>query len=201
MKRLDFTLPDFTRIIWVNGRARKTWQPILKRITNAWLEIEWLSIVEGIRPCSLTAVTPEQLIQKGGQWAEHGLNNLPLAIQGISNYSYSNTSTEVEPGKPFAFRIVVGKPHHVIEFKRAWDTDDDKSIAKLLGYPDCCMDFYRESWVKHGLIDTTWPMANGKFDTLRGADPSRSQRTSRGEYSLAMDGSQGSASSALQFQM
>jgi len=171
MKRLNFTLPDFTRIIWINDGAQKIWQPILEQITKAWLEIEWLSVVEGIRSCSLTAVTPEELIQKGGQWAEHGLNNLPLAIQGISNYTYSATSTAVEPGKPFAFRIVVGKPHHVIEFKRAWDAGDDKSIAKLLGYPDCCMDFYRESWVKHGLIDTTWPMATEDM-TLSGEQTS-----------------------------
>lgn len=171
MKRLDFTLPDFTRIIWANDGARKTWQPILERITRVWLEIEWLSVIEGVRSCSLTSVTPEQLVEKGGQWAEHGLNNLPLAIQGISNYSYSSTPTAVEPGNPFAFRIVVGKPHHVIEFKRAWDAGDDKSIGKLLGYPDCCMDFYREGWVQHGLVDTTWPMATEDL-TLSGAHTS-----------------------------
>lgn len=159
MKKLDITLPDFTRIIWVSDAARNTWQPIIERITKAWLEIEWLSVVEGVRSCSLIAVTPEQFVQQGGKWAEYGLNNIPLAIQGVSNYTYSATVPPVKPGTPFVFRVVVGKPHHVMEFKRAWDDGDDKNIAKLLGYPDCCMDFYRESWVKSNIIDTTWPMA------------------------------------------
>jgi Methyltransferase domain len=177
MRRLDFTLPDFTRIMWVSDRARKTWQPILDLIIKAWLEIEWLSVVEGVRACCLIAVTPEQFVHKGGQWAEHGLNNLPLAVQGSSNYTYSATSTPVKPGKPIIFRIVVGKPHHVIEFKRAWDAGDDMSIGRLLGYPDCCMDFYRENWIQHGLVDTTWPMAtkdltlSGEQTAVEGSGP------------------------------
>ena len=32
-------------------------------------------------------------------------------------------------------------------------------IGELLGYPACCRDFFRDVWVEHGMIDTTWPQA------------------------------------------
>jgi len=165
MKTLEIKLPDFTRILWASNKARKVWQPVVDAINKAWLEIEWLSVVDGVRSCSLSAVTPQQFVQKGGEWAGHGLNNLPLAMQGASNYTYSADSVPLRSGEPFVFRIVVGKPDHVIEFKRAWDAGDDKTIGRLLGYPDCCMDFYRKNWVLHGLVDTTWPMAKNGLES------------------------------------
>ena len=32
-------------------------------------------------------------------------------------------------------------------------------MGDLLGYPSCCLRFFRDTWVDRGMVDTTWPMA------------------------------------------
>src|SRR5260370_38409266 len=82
IERLDFVLPDFTRLSWVSDPAREVWEPRLSRITKAWFEIEWLAILAGVRRCGGTVTSPEDLITKGGEWMKRGLRALPLQVQG-----------------------------------------------------------------------------------------------------------------------
>ena len=174
--RLQFQLPDFTRISWVNDRACEVWQPRLRQITGAWLEIEWRSIAAGVRRCALTVLSPESFVERAGIYAEAGLNAMPLEIQGLTNFSYASTSTAVQPGQLFGFRVAVGKPEDVAAFKKAFDAADNIKIGQLLGFPDCCQSFFESVWVEQGMVDTTWPMAVGS----EGAEP--------GERSLTVSG-------------
>ena len=65
LDRLDFVLPDFTRLAWVSDHAQETWQPRVARITAAWLDIEWRAVLAGVRRCALTMCTPEEFLDKG----------------------------------------------------------------------------------------------------------------------------------------
>jgi hypothetical protein len=160
IERLDFVLPDFTRVSWVSDAARETWAPRLRRITKAWFEIEWLAVVSGVRRCGVTVASPEELITMSGEWVRHGLSALPLEIQAVAG-SYSNTGQKAAPGEPFVFRIVVGRPPDLAAFKIAWDAQDNREIGRFLGFPPCCLDFFESVWVDQGLVDTTWQMATG----------------------------------------
>lgn len=159
MERLDFVLPDFTRLSWASGRARETWEPRLRRIGRAWFDLEWLSVAAGLRACGLKFASPEEFVAQAGEWAKHGLSGLPLKIQGLAPGPYSSTAAPAELGKPFVFRLVIAAPPDIIAFKTAWDDGDDERIGQLLGYPACCYRFYRRVWVDENLLDTTWPMA------------------------------------------
>ncbi len=159
LERLDFTLDDFTRLSWASDRAREAWHPRMARIGAAWSEIEWRSVKDGVRRCALSVVSPEALIEQGGVWAKHGLGTLPLEMLGVNGYTYSSTSVAPTAGQPFGFRVVVGTPADVGEFKAAFDDADDVAMGKLLGFPACCQQFFREVWVDDGMVDTTWPMA------------------------------------------
>src|SRR5579883_2302019 len=159
MDRLGFELPEFTRTMWVSDRAREVWDQRLSRIRDAGMAIEWLAVAAGVRKCCVTFATPEDFVLKGAEWAKLGLNSLPLALQGVQNYSYSGRSSAFEPGKPFVFRFVLGAPQDVAGFHEAYKASDEKRIAAFLGYPPCCYEFYRRVWVEEGLCDTTWPMA------------------------------------------
>jgi hypothetical protein len=169
IERLDFVLPDFTRLSWVSDPAREAWEPRLRSITKAWLEIEWLAILADVRRCGVTMVTPEELVARSGEWLTRGLSALPLEIQGLSgSHSYASTGRQALLGEPFVFRIVLGRPADLAEFKRVWDAGDNRGIGRLLGYPSCCLDFFHAVWVDRGLIDTTWPMALGTAGSKNG---------------------------------
>lgn len=157
--QLDFQLPEFVRMAWVSSVARERWLPRFQHIMAAWARIEWLSVLAGVRSCALTMVTSEEFVSRGAEWAGHGLNVLPVAMEGATNLSYRASSAPLEPGQPFLFRMVLGTPENVMRFKTAWDAGDHEAMGALLGYPACCTAFFHDVWVAQRLVDTTWPMA------------------------------------------
>ena len=159
LERLDFALPDFTRVAWVSDEAHDVWQPRFERLTTAWFEIEWRAVLAGVRSCAVTMATPEELLTQAPRWAAEGLNALPVEMVGLSGQPYSATSTPYEPGEPFLYRLVIGRPVDVAAFTRAWDAANEEAIGDLLGYPACCREFFRRVWVDDAMVDTTWPMA------------------------------------------
>ena len=67
--RLSYVLPDFTRVSWVSDAARGVWEPRIQRIGQAWSEIEWRSVIAGIRRCALTSVSADRLVARSTEWA------------------------------------------------------------------------------------------------------------------------------------
>ena len=159
LERLDFTLPDFTRLAWVTDAAERVWRPRLERIATAWAETEWRAVLAGVRACAVTMASPEEFLTMGAAWAAAGLNALPVEMMGVSGQPYSATGVPAEAGQPFVFRFVVGRPAEVAAFKAAWDAGDQEAIGDFLGYPRCCREFFRRVWVDEAMVDTTWPMA------------------------------------------
>ena len=163
--RLAHVLPDFTRISWVNDRARSVWEPRIAQIGSAWAAIEWRSVEAGIRRCALTSVPSEQLVPRSMEWAARGLSMMPVAMSGTSP-GYASTSIAPRVGEPFEYRVAIGALAHVAELKHAIDAGDDGTMGRLLGFPDCCIAFFRKTWVEEGCVDTTWAMAadSGRVD-------------------------------------
>ena len=151
VERLAFELPEFTRLSWVSDAAREAWEPRLQRITRAWLELEWRSVVAGLRGCGVTMVSAVDLVDKAGDWTRHGLSGVPLETCGESPGL----------GEPLVYRVVVGAADSGRAFREAWDAGDDREMGRLLGYPACCVEFSRRVSEDEGLTDTTWPMALG----------------------------------------
>lgn len=156
--RLSFRLPDFTRVAWVGDHAREVWEPRMRRIMEAWFEVEWRTVASGHRRCAVIPASPEHLPRLSSRWLEHDLAALPLDLQGIGT-TYAGTSVGTILGRPYVLRTAVGRGADLRAFKHAWDQSDHGAIADLLGYPTCCYEFFRRVWVEDGLVDTTWPMA------------------------------------------
>lgn len=163
--RLAFTLPDFTRHSWVGDKARSTWQPRLERIRRAWTDIEWLSIVDEVRPCALVGLQPEVLSTTIPRWTAHRLSakGLPLSLPAS------------HPGVVFA---VVGSRANVACAHDAWMARADEVLGRLLGYPACCRAFFQRVWIEQQATDTTWAMATNtatstnRVVTLESGEPS-----------------------------
>lgn len=159
MKRLSFELPEFIRISWVSDTDREVWEPRIDRIIKAWREVEWLSVAEGIRQCATISVSPEYLVSVGEKAVKKGLFVLPLGYQGVQNYSYSNENLGKTPTEQFLLNVVIGKSQDVLKFKSVSETASDyELIGKLVGYPPCCQEFFRQV-LEEGNADATWSMA------------------------------------------
>ncbi|HMF97237.1 MAG TPA: class I SAM-dependent methyltransferase [Vicinamibacterales bacterium] len=158
LDRLPHVLPDFTRVSWVSDRARGVWEPRIARVGAAWSQIEWQSVVSGIRRCTLISVMSEQLVPRTAEWAGHGLSAMPVAMSGTSP-GYASTSIAPRVGEPFEYRVAIGALTDVAALKEAMDAGDDSTMGALLGFPECCIEFFRKTWVEESCVDTTWAMA------------------------------------------
>ncbi|MBI4854396.1 MAG: hypothetical protein HY819_21570 [Acidobacteria bacterium] len=159
MERLNFRLPDFTRHMWASENARISWEPLINKAIKAQQEIEWLSVAYEIRACALQLITPEGLVDFTDRVSKFGLLAMPIQTIGCSKSPYQSLPVKIQPGQAFNYLCAIGKPEKVQAFKEAWDKKDDNLIGKLHGFPDCCIKFFIDSWIKQGLIDTTWSMA------------------------------------------
>lgn len=168
-QRLPFVLADWTRLIWVSEVAKAVWQQRIHNINEAWSRIERWAVVEGARHSCLTFFEPHYL-PEATHWAtSHGLVLLPMARVGIAD-QYSATPKAVEDGSRWQYRAVLTRHEFAQEWLAAWrDTGEggrykgtnNRAIGGLLGYPECCIDFFEREWVEQSSVDTTWAMAQG----------------------------------------
>ncbi len=155
MNRLNFSLPEFTRIVWASDKAKKLWQPRIDAINTAWFRIERASVIGKMRLGGLQNVAPENLIdfQKFCQDADIGYS---ILSQEGSSGTYSNAAHPVRPGRPWVFRVYFGFSPK--EFYEYWQASDEKMIGHFLGYPSCCTEFFSHYWKDEGWRDLTYPM-------------------------------------------
>lgn len=163
MNRLNFVLPDFTRVTWSSQPARDLWAPRVSRIAQAWEQVEQHAVAAGVKRSCLQNVPPAQLPQATADAAKLGLIALPLA-QVAAGGLYSATSRPAQDGQPWVYRVTYTTAAHAAQWQEAWARSDDTLIGWLLGYPACCQAFFRRWWVQERMVDLTWPAALGGED-------------------------------------
>jgi hypothetical protein len=150
-------LADFIRYVWVSERAREIWEPRIAAAIEAWLEIELLSVLAGVRPCSLRLVDVADLMAISQRAASFGLSVLPVQPASGGKYIYRTVAAPAEEAKVTQFFCAIGKIDVVREMQEAWSARLDARVGEFLGYPPCCVNFFTRIWAK--ATDTTWHMA------------------------------------------
>jgi hypothetical protein len=147
-------LPDFTRYQWASITEKEWFEPLISSASNAFLELERLSVVEGIRKAAWQFVNYDEMIPLC-EWAhKHDLLVLPIHNASVgSSYSSSGGQT----GSYNAYRVVITRPEH---YKEVLPFEGDHHIGDMLGFPACCREAFRNTWAKDS-VDTTWEQMHG----------------------------------------
>ncbi len=147
-------LDDFCRRQWVSEASRDLWEPRISRIGAQFNAAEIASVEVGMRTAALQNISPEMLPELAKRAAEKQLIAIPLGTQGRSD-GYSASPLTVTPGQPWDYRVVITRIQNARDFLSAWKCSDDDRIGYLLGYPDCCTQYFSETWGE-GCVDPTW---------------------------------------------
>ena len=129
---------------WVAGHREK-WAPILQAAQAAWSELELVSVSERLRDSALVHLEPEEIPSAAADTARAGL---ALSI--------------LERGPDGTFRAAVHVPGLAGEWHRAWAACDHQAIGRMLGFPDCCREFFARAWA--GTSDRDITPAMGSVD-------------------------------------
>ena len=151
VSRLDFVLPKFLRVAWVDDRTREVWEPRFAQIAHRWREIEWRTIVDGVRQCALIWLSHDELVALAPVLGQHGIRAVPLTS--------SLRASAAKHRDALVYRVAIGRRRELSHFRKAWIRGDDDVIGQCLGYPKCCRAFFRRVVVKAGWLDPTWPRA------------------------------------------
>lgn len=157
VRRLDFSVEEFVRIIWVSNEARFVWEPRISSVSRMYQELEITSVHAGIKRASLQTCSPANYIDIAFKASQVGLVALPVDIVNIES-TYSNASKLVDDRKPKGFRVIIGRDEVTRNFLLAWKERDDVAIGEILGYPLCCRQFFQKYWVNENFRDLTYPM-------------------------------------------
>lgn len=156
---LGFNLPDFNRQSWVSELACDRWKERILTFARSSAETGWHSVALGIRPCSLCWLSADELLVWYTRSRKCGLRILPLTMRKPKSDGYAFLDGYAHLKNQLLFRIVVGKKSDVACFKTLWRRGDHAGIGRLLGYPECCCQFFEQVVVRDQLIDNTWPTA------------------------------------------
>jgi hypothetical protein len=164
MNGADFTMPDFGRLVWASDDVRERHAPVLNEIAAAWSEIQWRSVVAGLRRCAQLVVYAESYASHVEQARKRGLKAVALRVE-----------EEANPRKPgsapaHVLTLVVGKARDTAAFKSAWIRRDDAALGDLLGYPACCQGFFERLVADHHAADPTWFIAANTAGATREAN-------------------------------
>jgi hypothetical protein len=160
-ERLTFSLPPFTRLCWVNDRAREVWGPRFQSILRAWSEVEWRSVAIGIRQSALLRVSTDRIDPFLYSLRDVGLTGVALRTFGNEPDMAGNATSAGE-------LLAVGGTGAVNRLREAYAAGDDAAVGHLLGYPPCCVAMYLRVCVQERFLDPTWAIASSTSPPVMG---------------------------------
>lgn len=148
---LSFTLPPFARLCWASSEARQTWIERFQRVAKAWFEIEWMSVVHGLRDCALLRISNSSRQRYLDLLAHH---NLTMCIIPPHDQD-PGCSTSNDGSNLFA----VGSSRKAEKCMEAWIANDAETVGTLVGYPPCCTQGLSERFLC-GDVRSIWSMVS-----------------------------------------
>lgn len=140
-------LPDFCRIQWAGTTERQWFKSQFDEATEAFKNVERLSVLRNYRRAAYQAFTIEELPSITYWATQNDLVVLPVYLTGpMGNYTTTATA-----GKE-TVRVVITRPEYA---KHALPWVDDEKIGEWLGFPQCCRKAFAETWGQKQ-VDSTW---------------------------------------------
>lgn len=166
MKRLNHVLPNWNRIQWTSIENKQKYEPIIKSINTMWAEVERMSVVRRLRPAALQIIPAEILKDISETYIKKGVLVVPLSKEKMS-HDIPKVSEFVGVTSSNVRVAFVNNDANANEFFHYWNNVDDstriENIGRLLGYPKCCIDFYKKYTNEQNFLDMTWPMATNNL--------------------------------------
>jgi hypothetical protein len=158
MDRFNFIFPNFVRIAWTSDQVREIWATKIQRCISAWAEIELITAETADRQCAMVTLESEAVSEMINLWHLKGLFARELKKNHLLENHLSTGNAAVPPDS--AQRFAVGKDDNTVsQLCDAWYLQNINEIGRLLGYPKCCINSYKDFCVEQSYFDPTWPIA------------------------------------------
>lgn len=139
---LNIDIPPITKIIW-----NSDYLPLKDKLFDLAREVylaELKTVAEGFRECSTTHIRSEWFFEDLKYLTDMGLVFVPLRkcarVHGFAHKFY-----DIIPNQPYDIFGVVARNMEVAnKWATAYQNNNHRLMGKLLGYPDCCVNFFNK---------------------------------------------------------
>lgn len=152
-------LPEWTRFAWASTDEYAWWQYYLNNIIAMLTEVEKESVARGIRGAAWITCDPQDLTALANWGVKNDCVVIPRERLGVGPTS---SEANMNPGAHWQYRALVVRRDRLNEVPAL---GAHEKLGTLLGYPTCCVDFFKRTWAKHQ-VDTTYDqyMSTGSAD-------------------------------------
>lgn len=155
-------IQGFTKVVWKKGNDNINLQ--LNNASKLFYECEYKSVLEGQRLATTDHISLDNLDILLSKLTKDGLVFTPCKKSGFYQ-GFAHKHKAVEPGKPYYwFGCITKTIEDGIKFKEAEDMGDHETMGTLLGYPSCCVKYFKDTF--HTNYDPVWlnddSISNGK---------------------------------------
>lgn len=162
-------LDPITRKVWWNPKLQEEWEPRLDRVRDLYFEAEKQTFLKGMRRVFVYHVNSTRFDASYEFLRENDLVFYPTNKSGIYQ-GFSHKHMPVERGKPYTLygAVVRGddkEAGRLFEEYSKGTPVNHVEIGKLLGYPECCLDFFDKTWNKTS-IDPIYESAIDTEDAM-----------------------------------
>ena len=151
-------MQSFTRII--PKQKCEDWPSKLGKMGALYRETEYQTVKRKIRKAAIISVYPENLDELLQRFSKDNLIFIPLR----KNKKTENFTLKIEPPEPgeafFWFGCLVRTKKEGKIFEEADQKQDHKIIGRMLGYPDCCIEYFIKNFPIN--YDPIWVDLEGK---------------------------------------
>jgi len=151
----------FISLSWKNQEVRQKWEPIRQAIYKATYIAEYEMIKRGKRHCDVYTFTPQRFDEQMNWVINNGF--VPLTILKSKTYEgfgHRHYPADKMDWDVFAYSVIADTYENAKKFQQASIGNvDHRIIGQLLGYPECCIDFFLPIWLEKRVMDPMWEIA------------------------------------------
>lgn len=180
-------IEPFTKFNWKTAESRDQWDPMLSEMAKAKDEAEWRSLLsrETDRKAAIIHVNNynrEKWLKRVGN---HGLEYRDIRYsKPYDGFAHKFHPTDINDYKRNTYAVIAEDADIADKMEEAELEYEGfkrhKTVGGLLGFPDCCLDFFNEIWIDKEIKDPMYETAcnsdcaeavDGDNETIRLTDP------------------------------
>ncbi|MEM2365686.1 MAG: DUF483 domain-containing protein [Nitrososphaerota archaeon] len=159
---MSFEPEPFTRIIYRWG-VPPEYRLALEQSGSLVSNAEYQMVIRGYRKCDVVHIYPETMYEQLKKIESDNLYFIPIRrakrVSGFAHKFYEPT----KPSEVMVYGVVSKNYSDAKKFAEAHSGNvDHKKIGELLGYPECCIDFFCKHFPK-GIYDLI-PVIEGEYE-------------------------------------
>jgi len=183
-----FVMPPFWNMLWRSTKIKQEWEPLLSKIRQANYFAEYESVKRGYRDCDVYHVYPYNFDTDLQKIIDDELFYQPiLRSQKYDGGGHIHYMAKDLGPNTFVYGVVSNSKEGAEKFKEYSipGNIDHKIVGQLLGYPDCCIDWFTEEWLTQKKADPMFETAMNTSgcevdgDTVTVSGPPELNRLSR----------------------